>query len=159
MCSGLTRGRAARARRAGLRASRRSQGLQPDRATDVYIADTIGELGIFYRTVPVALTGGSLVPHGGQNPIEPAKLGTAVLHGPHVHNFLEVFAALDRAGGAVGVTAESLPETLAELLGDPSGLRWMARAAGGAVAELGGAVDRTMHEIAPFIVSMHLEGR
>jgi len=146
-------------RRAGLSGSRRSQGLQPDRATDVYIADTIGELGIFYRTVPLALTGGSLVPHGGQNPIEPAKLGTAVLHGPHVHNFVDVFAALDSAGGAVGVTAETLPEVLGELLGDPAGLRWMARAAGGAVAELGGAVDRTMHEIAPFIVSMHLEGR
>ncbi len=146
-------------RRAGLRGARRSLGLQPDRATDVYIVDTIGELGIFYRTVPVALTGGSLVPHGGQNPIEPAKLGTAVLHGPHVHNFVEVFAALDRTGGAVGVTPETMPDVLSELLGDPSGLRWMARAGGGAVTELGGAVDRTMHEIAPFIVSMHLEGR
>ncbi len=147
------------ARRARLRSARRSQGLQPDRATDVYIADTIGELGLFYRLVPVAFMGGSLVPHGGQNPIEPAKLGTAVLHGPFVHNFTEVFAALNRAGGAVSVTSETLPAVLAELLGDPPGLRWMARAAGGAVAELGGAVDRTMHELAPFVVSMHLEGR
>jgi 3-deoxy-D-manno-octulosonic-acid transferase len=147
------------ARASGLRTARRSLGLQPDRSTDVYIVDTMGELGLFYRLVPLAFMGGTLVPHGGQNPIEPAKLGAAVLHGPHVHNFLEVFAALDGAGGAVPVTADELFDVLDELLGDPSGLRWMARAAAGAVSELGGAVDRTMDELAPFVVSMHLGGR
>lgn len=147
------------ARASGFHTARRSRGLQPDRSTDVYIADTMGELGLFYRLVPLAFMGGTLVPHGGQNPIEPAKLGAAVLHGPHVHNFVEVFSALDSAGGAVPVTADDFFAVLDELLGDPSGLRWMARAAAGAVAELGGAVDRTMDELAPFVVSMHLEGR
>ncbi len=147
------------ARASGFHTGRRSVGLQPDRATDIYIADTMGELGLFYRLVPLAFMGGTLVPHGGQNPIEPAKLGAAVLHGPHVHNFVEVFSALDAAGGAVPVTTDDFFAVLDELLGDPSGLRWMARAAAGAVAELGGAVDRTMDELAPFVVSMHLEGR
>ena len=78
---------AAIAAQAGLRAGRRSEGIHPDRATDVYVADTVGEMGLFYRLSPIVLMGGSLVPIGGQNPIEPAKLGAAILHGPHVHNF------------------------------------------------------------------------
>ena len=82
---------------------------QPERTTELYVVDTIGELGLFYRLAPLVFMGGSLVPHGGQNPIEPAKLGAAILHGPHVHNFTDVYAALDRAGGALPVAdGESL---------------------------------------------------
>ncbi len=78
----------------GVNVCRRSQGVMPDNNTGIYIADTIGELGLFYRLSGLAFLGGSLVGHGGQNPIEPAKLGNAILHGPHVHNFTEVYAAL-----------------------------------------------------------------
>ena len=60
----------------------------------VYVADTIGELGLVYRLCPLVFMGGSLVPHGGQNPIEPVKLGAAILHGPNVHNFAEAYQAL-----------------------------------------------------------------
>ena len=49
----------------------RSRGYLPDRGTDIYVADTIGELGLFYRLAPIVFVGGSLVRHGGQNPIEP----------------------------------------------------------------------------------------
>src|SRR3712207_8957298 len=69
---------AALAGQAGLRAARRSQGMHPDRATDVYVIDTVGEMGLFYRLSPVVLMGGTLVPIGGQKPIEPAKLGAAL---------------------------------------------------------------------------------
>ena len=70
------------------------------RGTDIYVADTLGELGLVYRLAPIVFVGGSLASHGGQNPIEPIKLGAAVLHGPHVWNFAEIYAALDNAHGA-----------------------------------------------------------
>ena len=55
---------------------------------------------MIYRIAPIVFIGGSLVEHGGQNPIEAAKLGAAILHGPHVWNFAEVYSVLDAAGGA-----------------------------------------------------------
>ena len=63
-------------------------------------ADTIGELGLLYRLAPVVFIGGSLIRHGGQNPIEAAKLGAAILHGPNVANFAEIYRALDSVRGA-----------------------------------------------------------
>src|SRR5262249_44756262 len=88
------------ARAAELKAALRSRGELPRADTDVYIADTLGELGLIYRLAPIVFVGGSLVRHGGQNPIEPVKLGAAILHGPNVWNFAEVYAALDAAHGA-----------------------------------------------------------
>src|SRR6185437_16240910 len=92
------------ARVAGLNFALRSNGGLPDRDTEIYIADTLGELGLIYRIAPIVFIGGSLVGHGGQNPIEAAKHGAAILHGPHVWNFAEIYAALDAAGGAELVT-------------------------------------------------------
>jgi len=71
--------------------SRRSLGETPG---DIHVADTLGELGLFYRLADVALVGGSLVPHGGQNPMEPAHLGCPILLGPHTGNFAERVADL-----------------------------------------------------------------
>ncbi|HEX2510804.1 MAG TPA: 3-deoxy-D-manno-octulosonic acid transferase, partial [Microvirga sp.] len=134
--------------------------LHPDRATDIYVADTIGEMGLFYRLAPVVLMGGSLVAHGGQNPIEPAKLGGAILHGPHVHNFTEIYAALDEARGALAVRDEQvLARAVAELLADPALAREMVRSAAETVQSLGGAVDRTLQSIEPFIVQVKLGAR
>ncbi len=84
----------------GLSAKRRSKGQQIDGATDIYIADTLGELGIFYRIANAAFVGGSLVEKGGHNPLEPARLGCAILHGPHIFNFVETYADIRGAGGA-----------------------------------------------------------
>jgi len=151
---------AAIAAQAGLRASRRSEGIHPDRATDVYVADTVGEMGLFYRLSPIVVMGGSLVAHGGQNPIEPAKLGAAILHGPHVHNFEDVYGAIDRARGALMVKdSTTLARAVSELLSNPALTRDMARAAGEAVQALGGAVERTMQSIEPFIVQAKLGAR
>jgi 3-deoxy-D-manno-octulosonic-acid transferase len=139
---------------AGLRAIRRSAGGLPERGADVYVADTMGELGLFYRLAPLVFMGGSLVPHGGQNPIEPAKLGAAILHGPHVHNFADIYAALDHAGGALPVTdADRLAAALADLLTDAGLVRAMAQAAAQTVERLTGAIDRTMRSIEPFIAA------
>src|SRR5581483_1758571 len=77
----------------GLSPALRSQRQFPTQTTDVYVADTMGELGLVYRLSPIVFMGGSLIEHGGQNPIEAVKLGAAVLHGPHVWNFAEIYTA------------------------------------------------------------------
>ena len=81
----------------GLSVARRSQRAQPMPDIDIYVADTVGELGLIYRLAPIVFVGGSLVTHGGQNPIEAVRLGAAVLHGPHVWNFAEIYDTLGAA--------------------------------------------------------------
>ena len=104
----------------GLHASLRSRDELPIAATDIYVADTMGELGLFYRLSPIVFMGGSLIEHGGQNPIEAIKLGASVVHGPHVFNFGDVYEALDGAGGArLAETHEALVKQLGQLLADP----------------------------------------
>ncbi|WP_425409713.1 3-deoxy-D-manno-octulosonic acid transferase [Hyphococcus sp.] len=76
----------------------RQEPVTPD--TDVYIADTLGELGLFYRVCDISFIGGSLTDKGGHNPLEPARLASAVLHGPHIFNFVETYAAMRASGGA-----------------------------------------------------------
>ena len=70
----------------GIQAALRSRNAPVPAGGGIYIADSIGELGLFYRAAGIVFVGRSLVRHGGQNPIEPAKLGNALLHGPHVAN-------------------------------------------------------------------------
>lgn len=147
------------ARDAGVPAVMRSRGQLPDRGTEVYIADTIGELGLFYRVAPIVFMGGSLVHHGGQNPIEPAKLDRAILHGPHVTNFAAIYAQLNRARGAATVTDEdSLTSSLGRLVADPMLAKQMGAAARSTVDKLGGALDRTLAAIEPYLVQLRLKG-
>ena len=75
--------------------------------TQIYIADTLGELGLWYRVAPVSFVGGSFVPIGGHNPFEPAALGSAILHGPYVENFKEIYTRLNVAGAAVKIEEAS----------------------------------------------------
>lgn len=110
----------------------------------LYVADTLGELGLWYRLAPIALVGGSLVPKGGQNLLEPARLDCAVLHGPHIGNFTEVAAALAQAGAAQTVTADTLASTVAALLADPARRQAMADAARIATARDDGVLDRVL---------------
>ena len=135
----------------------RSRGHVPDRGTEIYVADTIGELGLFYRIAPIVFMGGSLVRHGGQNPIEPAKLDRAILHGPHVGNFAAIYAQLNRNRGAATVTdAESLAKSIALLLDDAELVRSMAASAHATVDKLGGALERTVKAIEPYLVQLRL---
>lgn len=144
---------------AGLRAARRSTGARPHPSVDVYVADTIGELGLFYRLSPLVFIGGSLVPRGGQNPIEPVRLDTAVLHGPHTGNFAQIYSALDRAGGAALISdGAELADRVGRLLGDPDGLQRMARAGQTALIPFEGAVSRTLAVLDPFVAQMKLQG-
>lgn len=129
----------------GLGVAMRSRGESPDPATDVFLTDTIGEMGLIYRLAPLAHVGGSLVPRGGQNPIEPARLGRAVVHGPHTFNFLDVYRELDAVGGARPVTeAASLAEAVALLIDDPAARARQIAEAAALVDRCTGALDRTM---------------
>ena len=83
--------------------SRRALGQDPPPGPGLWIADTLGELGLFYRLAGLAFVGGSLVPHGGQNVLEAARLGCAVAVGPHTDNFADAVARLEAAGGLVRV--------------------------------------------------------
>ena len=76
--------------KAGLRFARRSKNETVSADTQIYLADTMGELGLLYSACPVAVVGGSFVPVGGHNPVEPAQLGAAILFGPHMYNFSEI---------------------------------------------------------------------
>ena len=142
----------------GLRAGLRSREELPTAAIDVYVADTMGELGLFYRLSPVVFMGGSLVEHGGQNPIEAVKLGAAVVHGPHVFNFNDVYEALDGAGGAKKAeTQEALVKQLGRLLADPAARDLSVAAAGRVVSQLGGALERTLAALEPYLLQLRLE--
>lgn len=148
------------ARVAGLRFAQRSAGELPDRDTDVYVADTLGEMGVFYRIAPIVFIGGSLVHHGGQNPVEAAKLGAAILHGPHVWNFGEIYTALDAAGGAELVTdVGKMTVRIGSWLKDAGAREKVAQTGLRAMETLAGALERTVTALDPYIMQFRLERR
>lgn len=136
----------------GLTCSLRSVSNAPDKGIDVYIADTIGELGLFYALSPVAFVGGSIVPHGGQNPIEAIAHSTAVLSGPEVHNFQEPYAALLEAGACIEVkTAGELATQVRELLHNEKTRKKLVSNARAEVAKMQGALDATLDALEPYL--------
>lgn len=107
----------ARIRAADLKVAQRSKGALPSESDEIYVADTIGELGLFYNLVDIVFIGGSLVSRGGQNLLEPARLHCAIVHGPHMDNFLDAVADLDAAEGAMlAKDAAELSEAVGVLL-------------------------------------------
>ncbi|ESR24956.1 3-deoxy-D-manno-octulosonic acid transferase [Lutibaculum baratangense] len=127
--------------------------------TEIYLLDTIGELGLAMRLAPVVFMGGSLVPHQGQNPIEPAKLGRLVLHGPHVMNFAEVYEALDAVGGAEIVNgSRDLARLVDRFLSSPSSATRRGEAAKEAIIPFEGAIARTLNAVSPILERMTTEG-
>jgi 3-deoxy-D-manno-octulosonic-acid transferase len=142
----------------GLRVALRSREELPTATTDIYVADTMGELGLFYRLAPIVFMGGSLVEHGGQNPIEAIKLGASIVHGPHVFNFADVYEALDSVGGARRAdTQEALVKQLGQWLADPAARDVSAASATRVVEQLGGALDRTLIALEPYLLQLRLE--
>lgn len=130
----------------------RSEGKLPEASTGIYVADTIGELGLFYALVPVAFIGGSLAERGGQNPVEPIKLGAAVLTGPNWQNFRDTYTELLRAGGCKEVRdAASLAEAALGLLEDANARRAMTERASRTIAAMSGALPRTLAELERYL--------
>jgi 3-deoxy-D-manno-octulosonic-acid transferase len=130
------------------RCSRRATGALPAKEDEVYIADTMGELGLFYRVASFAFVGGTLVPMGGHNPLEPAKLGCGVLAGPHIFNSATAFAAIFAGQGLGPVTASTdIAAVTARLLSMPDEAKALGQAAKDSAASLGGAVTKTISVI------------
>jgi 3-deoxy-D-manno-octulosonic-acid transferase len=135
-------------RREGYRLAVRSRGEHPDADTDLYLADTLNEMGLFLRLADVVVMGGSfapalgLPPVGGHNPLEPARLGKPAVTGPDASNWAGVTETLVRAGGLAVVQAPSeLSGAVAPLLASPDAARAMGERARRAAAEANGGLD------------------
>jgi 3-deoxy-D-manno-octulosonic-acid transferase len=136
----------------GLSVARRSDGGLPGSQDAVYVADTMGELGLFYRAAPVVCMGGSFVPHGGQNPVEPALLGCAVLYGPHMFNFGEITHMLEAAGGALPVAdGPALITAARQLLTDERARARIVAGAARVTEDNRRIVDRALGALAPVL--------
>ena len=124
--------------RAGLTVSVRSRGEQLTDETQVYLADTLGEMGLIYRLAPIVFVGGSLVPFGGQNMLEPMRLGRAVFIGPHAFNFRDIVRNAKADSALVEVPDETiLADGIRNLLTHPErGVILGARAEKFACAEM-----------------------
>lgn len=129
----------------GRAVKRRAAGDAISSQTQVYIADTLGELGLFYRLAPFCFLGGTLVPMGGHNPLEPAVLQRAVLAGPHRASAVTAYDAILGAQGFGGVASSGdIAREAARLLGDPDQAAQAGMAASRGAATLSGAVARTV---------------
>jgi 3-deoxy-D-manno-octulosonic-acid transferase len=137
---------AAEARAAGFALAMRAGGLGEAATADVYLADTLGEMGLWFNLAPIAFLGGSLAPIGGHNPYEPVAQGAAVVHGPHVGNFREIYTRLAAAGGAREVAgADALADALGQLLTNgAAAARAQAEAARAVVSANGEATRNAM---------------
>lgn len=143
---------AARLRAAGHGVARRGAGDSPTETTDIYIADTIGELGLWYRLCEIVLVGGSLVPKGGQNVLEPARLGCAIVCGAHMSNFRRVAESMASAHALRRVADEAtLAATIANLLDDASAREALATAATEFAAAEAGVLDQIVAALAPHL--------
>jgi 3-deoxy-D-manno-octulosonic-acid transferase len=137
----------------GMTCRLRSAGEVP--ADGLYVADTMGELGLFYRLAPIVFMGKSLSVEGGQNPFEPARLGAAVLFGPRMSNFPDMVSSMLESGaGEMVVDEGDLARAVAALLADPS-LLARRRAAAQAWSEAeAGALDAVMRALSPWLESL-----
>lgn len=135
-------------REQGYTVCRRSDGVPCPQEVKILLGDTMGELPVLYAAADVAFVGGSLVPMGGHNLLEPAALGLPVLVGPHTFNFAQITRQLLRAGGCYQVAdAQLLADTVTELLEDPERRTTMGRRALDLVKANRGAVERMLEEV------------
>lgn len=144
--------------RGGYRLAVRSRGQALDSQTDLYLADTLGEMGLFLRLADVVVMGGSfgpslgLAPVGGHNPLEPARLGKPALTGPDLGNWASVAALLSEAGGLEIVTEPAaLTAVVGRLLDDPAAARAMGEAGRRAAAEAGSVADQVLAALTPLL--------
>lgn len=144
----------------GLKVVRRSENgrIRPD--TDIFLGDTIGEMGFYLRLTEIAFVGRSLTAEGGQNPLEPAMLGTAVLAGLNVQNFRESYQRLIANGAAKLVKdRDMLAGAVNFLLNNPKVRQEMIAAGEATVNEMRGALAKTMKVLQPFIQPLSVKSR
>ena len=134
----------------GWRVATRSAEQWPGADTPVFVLNTLGQLMPFFACAQVAFVGGSLQAIGGHNLLEPAAMGTAVITGPHLHNFAEISRRMSEAGAlSIRDDAAQLGDELLRLLGDAAARRQMVQAGAQLVANGRGALERTLELIGP----------
>jgi 3-deoxy-D-manno-octulosonic-acid transferase len=144
----------------GLKTARRSSGDRITPETDVLVGDTIGEMGLYLRLTEIAFVGRSLTAEGGQNPLEPAMLETAVLAGRNVQNFRDSYQRLIDSGGARLVRdRDMLTGAVNYLLCNEAARRDMISAAAATVGDMRGALARTLKALDPFIHPLVVKSR
>lgn len=145
------RGEAIAAELASLAPARRAAGGDP--VGQVWIADTLGELGLVYRLAPLVVMGKSFAdPGGGQNPLEPARLACAVAFGPRMENFSDIAARLVATGGAARLENETaLVPHLRRLLNDTAEVARMGARAAQVAADEAGVLDRVLERLGPLL--------
>jgi 3-deoxy-D-manno-octulosonic-acid transferase len=128
----------------------KKQPLQTD--TNFYLADTMGELGLFYRLCELVFMGGSLVRHGGQNPLEPARFSCALISGSHVHNFADMYQQLSEKKACQIIRSGSeLAACVDGLLRDSGRRMQMGRIARAYVEDHGGAAEAHLARLLPVL--------
>ncbi len=144
----------------GLAVARRSLGEKIASDTDILLGDTIGEMGLYLRLTEIAFVGRSLSSSGGQNPLEPAMLDTAVLSGRNVQNFRESYQKLIESGGAKLVKDRNmLAGAVNYLLSNEIARHDMMAAAAATVEEMRGALAATMRALEPYIQPLVVKAR
>jgi 3-deoxy-D-manno-octulosonic-acid transferase len=137
---------------AGLTVSLRSSGLPPSVRDGIHIADSMGELGLWYRLTAIACIGGSLVSVGGHNPIEAAQLGCALLYGPHMFSVAGIAAELQAENAAIVVSDDkTLADAIGWLLEDKAATLAMAATARGIAERNRHVLDRAFAALDPLI--------
>lgn len=133
----------------GLTYVKRSDVIDPIvEATQVYLADTLGEMGTFYRLASPVFVGGSLVPIGGHNLIEPAQLNSTIFYGPFMHNFQEMAHEFEAAGASIPIEShEDLAKAVIETFDDPAKAHHMAKSAQALITSKGHVIEDLIHDI------------
>ncbi|MEN8236100.1 MAG: 3-deoxy-D-manno-octulosonic acid transferase [Pseudomonadota bacterium] len=144
----------------GLYTTTRSEQEQLEKITEVYLADTLGELGLFYKLAPVAFIGGSLVPIGGHNLIEAAQLNCAIIHGPHMHKSLQLEQEFAAANAAITVESwQGLADNVSVLLANSDKQKKMTQSAKAIVNRHTGVTDTILQHVAEIIPQEPLDAQ
>lgn len=140
---------------AGSTSARRSLGQALTADTAIYLADTMGELGLFYRLCPIVVLGGSFVPIGGHNPIEPAQLGGAIITGPHMHNFAGVMDEFLNARAVIQLPhANEIAFHIERLWANPAQRTDLAQAARFLAQQKAQVMDQVLQELQPLMMTL-----
>ncbi|WP_099865335.1 lipid IV(A) 3-deoxy-D-manno-octulosonic acid transferase [Pararhizobium haloflavum] len=143
-----------------LTVARRSRGDVINSQTDIFLGDTIGEMGLYLRLTEVVFVGRSMASEGGQNPLEPAMLGCAVLSGRNVQNFRETYQRLlKNGGGRIVRDAEMLRKAVHYLLSNHKVRGEMIRAGAATVNDMRGALALTLKALEPYINPLTVKAR
>jgi 3-deoxy-D-manno-octulosonic-acid transferase len=144
----------------GLNVALRSKGDEITSETNVYLADTVGEMGIFYRLCGIVFMGGSLIERGGQNPLEAARLECAILSGMNTQNFQEIYSELEKNSAVMTVKdAADLGTKIDLLLSDHDRQEALANAALKFIESKAGIIDRYMELLLPYLKPMEVPAK